>query len=96
MVWLLIGGVIGCIASVLMAAGILGLAYGGFTYTKEDQEASIGSVSLSIDDKRRVNNLRWAGGRRIDFCERLEAELVAIDSNVAGFRQHMNFQSCEI
>lgn len=48
-------------AIVLMAAGILGLAYGGFTYTADTHEARIGSMSLSIDDKRRVNIPVWAG-----------------------------------
>jgi TRAP-type C4-dicarboxylate transport system permease small subunit len=49
------------VAIVLMAAGVLGLAYGGFTYTEETHEANIGSLSLSIDDKRHVNIPVWAG-----------------------------------
>jgi TRAP-type C4-dicarboxylate transport system permease small subunit len=49
------------VAIVLMAAGVLGLAYGGFTYTEDTHEASIGSLSLSIDDKRRINIPVWAG-----------------------------------
>ena len=49
------------VAIVLMAAGVLGLAYGGFTYTEDRHEANIGSLSLSIDDKRRVNVPVWAG-----------------------------------
>jgi TRAP-type C4-dicarboxylate transport system permease small subunit len=49
------------VAILLMAAGILGLAYGGFTYTEDTHEANIGSLSLSIDDKRRVNIPVWAG-----------------------------------
>lgn len=48
-------------AILLMAAGILGLAYGGFTYTEDTHEANIGSLSISIDDKRRVNIPVWAG-----------------------------------
>lgn len=48
-------------AIALMAAGVLGLAYGGFTYTEDTHEASIGSLTLSIDDKRRVNVPVWAG-----------------------------------
>jgi len=48
-------------AIVLMAAGVLGLAYGGFTYTEDTHEASIGSLSISIDDKRRINVPVWAG-----------------------------------
>ena len=49
------------VAIVLMAAGVLGLAYGGFTYTEDSHEANIGSLSLSIDDKRRVYIPVWAG-----------------------------------
>ena len=48
-------------AIVLMAAGILGLAYGGFTYTEDTHEANIGSLSLSVNDKRHVNIPVWAG-----------------------------------
>jgi hypothetical protein len=33
-------------AIVLIAAGILGLVYGGFSYTKETDEAKIGSLEL--------------------------------------------------
>lgn len=49
------------VAIVLMAAGLLGLAYGGFTYTADTHEANLGSLSISIDDKRRVNVPVWAG-----------------------------------
>jgi hypothetical protein len=49
------------VAIVLMAAGVLGLAYGGFTYTEDTHEANIGSLTLSVDDKRRVNVPVWAG-----------------------------------
>ena len=48
-------------AIVLIAAGILGLAYGGFTFTEDTHKANIGSLSLSIDDKRHVNIPIWAG-----------------------------------
>lgn len=54
-------------AIVLMAAGILGLAYGGFTYTADTHEARIGPMSLSIDDKRRVNIPLWAGAGMLVF-----------------------------
>jgi TRAP-type C4-dicarboxylate transport system permease small subunit len=46
---------------VLIAAGILGLVYGGFSYTKETHEASIGSLELSVKDKETVNVPVWAG-----------------------------------
>lgn len=49
------------VAVVLMAAGILALVYGGFTYTADTHEANIGSMSISIDDERRVNVPVWAG-----------------------------------
>jgi hypothetical protein len=37
-----------------MAAGVLALAYGGFTYTEGTHEANIGSMHMSIDDRRHV------------------------------------------
>jgi len=49
------------VAIVLMVAGILGLAYGKFSYTKETHEAKIGSLELSVKDKETVNIPVWAG-----------------------------------
>ena len=46
---------------VLIAAGILGLVYGGFSYTKQTHEAKIGSLELSVKDKETVNVPVWAG-----------------------------------
>jgi len=46
---------------VLIAAGILGLVYRGFSYTTETHEAKIGSLELSMKDKERVNVPVWAG-----------------------------------
>ena len=46
---------------VLIVAGTLGLAYGGFTYTKETHEAKIGPLTLSVTDKETVNVPIWAG-----------------------------------
>ena len=48
-------------AIVLMVAGVLGLAYGKFSYTKETHEAKIGSLELSMKDKETVNIPVWAG-----------------------------------
>ena len=48
-------------ASVLIVAGILGLVYGGFSYTRDDQKAKIGSLELSVSDKKTVNVPVWAG-----------------------------------
>jgi uncharacterized membrane protein len=46
---------------VLIVGGILGLAYGGFTYTKETHETRIGPLVLSVTDKQTVNVPIWAG-----------------------------------
>ena len=46
---------------VLIAGGILGLVYGGFSYTKESHEAKIGPITLSVTDKERVNVPMWVG-----------------------------------
>ena len=49
------------VAVALMVAGILGLAYGSFTYTKETHEAKLGPIELSVKDKETVNIPVWAG-----------------------------------
>lgn len=48
-------------AFALIVAGALGLAYGGFTYTKDTHEAKLGPLELSIQDKETVNIPIWAG-----------------------------------
>jgi hypothetical protein len=45
---------------VLIAAGILGLAYQGFSYTKETHEAKIGPLELSVKDRETVSIPAWA------------------------------------
>ena len=40
---------------LFLVLGVLGLAYGGFSYTKETHKASIGSLELSVDEKKTVN-----------------------------------------
>lgn len=46
---------------LLVVGGVLALAYGGFTYTKETHETKIGPVVLSVTDKETVNVPIWAG-----------------------------------
>ncbi len=46
---------------VLLAAGVLALLYGGFTYTEESHDAKIGPFEVSVKDKERVNIPVWAG-----------------------------------
>ena len=48
-------------AIVLILAGVLGLAYGSFSYTKETHEAKLGPLELSVKEKERVNVPVWAG-----------------------------------
>jgi hypothetical protein len=48
-------------AIVLIVAGVLGLVYGSFSYTKETHQAKLGSLELSVKDKERVNVPVWAG-----------------------------------
>ena len=48
-------------AIVLILGGILGLVYGGFTYTRQTHEAKLGPIELSVKDKQTVNVPVWAG-----------------------------------
>ena len=43
------------IALILIVLGVLGLLYGGFTYTKERHTAKIGSMEISIKEEKTVN-----------------------------------------
>jgi hypothetical protein len=49
------------VAILLIVAGILGLVYGGFTYTKTTHEAKLGPLELTVKDKETVNIPIWAG-----------------------------------
>ncbi len=49
------------VAVLLVAAGILGLVYGGVTYTKATHEAKVGPFEMSFQDKETVNIPVWAG-----------------------------------
>ena len=46
---------------VLIVAGGLALAYGGFSYTKETHKAEIGPLKLQVSEKENVNVPQWAG-----------------------------------
>lgn len=45
----------------LIVAGVLGLAYGSFTYTKDTHEANLGPLNVTVSDKETVNIPVWAG-----------------------------------
>jgi hypothetical protein len=49
------------IAIVLIVAGVLGLVYGGFSYTKDTTAVKIGPIELSVKEKETVNIPMWAG-----------------------------------
>jgi multidrug transporter EmrE-like cation transporter len=48
-------------AIVLIVVGVLGLAYGSFSFTKETHEVKLGPIELSVKDKQTVNVPVWAG-----------------------------------
>jgi len=49
------------IGILLIVLGGLGLAYGGFTYTKDTHETDIGPLHMEVKDKEHVNVPVWAG-----------------------------------
>jgi hypothetical protein len=49
------------LAIVLIVAGLLGVMYGKFSYTKETHEAKLGSLELSFKEQQTVNVPAWAG-----------------------------------
>jgi LPXTG-motif cell wall-anchored protein len=49
------------VASVLIVAGILGLVYGTFSYTKATHDVKLGPLELSVKEKQTVNVPVWAG-----------------------------------
>ncbi|PWF49351.1 hypothetical protein [Massilia glaciei] len=48
------------IGALLIVAGVLGLAFGGFSFTKETHKANIGPINLSVEEKESVNIPLWA------------------------------------
>ena len=46
---------------VLLVAGLLGLAYGGFSYTKDSTAVKLGPIELTVKEKETVNIPLWAG-----------------------------------
>jgi len=44
---------------VLIVAGVAGLVYGGFSYTKEEHKAKLGPLQFSIQEKETVAVPVW-------------------------------------
>lgn len=53
--------VVKLIGVLLIAAGLIGLLYGGFTYTKTTHDAKVGPIEFSVKDKETINVPIWAG-----------------------------------
>ena len=49
------------VAVVIIAAGVFGLTYGGFTYTRHTDTTEIGPLSVTVKDREHVNVPMWAG-----------------------------------
>jgi uncharacterized membrane protein len=49
------------VAILLIVGGIIGLVYGGITYTSTTHDAKIGPVEVSVKEKETVNIPVWAG-----------------------------------
>jgi uncharacterized membrane protein YidH (DUF202 family) len=49
------------VAIVLIAAGAIALAYGGFSYTKDTTAVKLGPLELSVKERKTVNVPIWAG-----------------------------------
>ena len=49
------------VAIVLVVAGLLGLVYGGFSYTKDTTVVKLGPIEISAKEKQTVNVPMWAG-----------------------------------
>jgi multidrug transporter EmrE-like cation transporter len=49
------------VAIAFIVAGALGLAYGGFSYTKDTTALKIGPIELKVEEKQTVNVPVWAG-----------------------------------
>ncbi|MBC7918254.1 MAG: hypothetical protein H7Y28_10655 [Rhodoferax sp.] len=48
-------------ALALIIAGVLGLAYGSFSYTKDTHDVKLGPIELSVKEKQTINVPVWAG-----------------------------------
>jgi len=46
---------------VLLALGILAVAYGGFSYVKKTDQVNLGPIHFEVQDKERVNIPLWVG-----------------------------------
>lgn len=48
------------LALVLVVGGVLGLLYGGFSYTKDTSAVKLGPIELTVKEQKSVNIPIWA------------------------------------
>lgn len=53
------------IGIVVLVLGLLGMVYGGFSYTSQTHQAKIGPLELSVKEKQTVNIPMWAGAAAV-------------------------------
>lgn len=64
------------IGMLLLIAGVIAIAYGGFSYTKETHDVDLGPLEIEVEEKEHVNIPLWAGiaavvaGTAIMFSDR--------------------------
>ena len=80
------------VAIVLIVAGVLGLAYGSFSYTKDTTVVKLGPLEVSAKQKETVNVPIWAG-EALDLIDDLElaaplVQKIAHDAERALTRAH--------
>ena len=49
------------VSIILIVTGVLALAYGGFSYTKDTTVVKLGPLEISAKQKETVNIPMWAG-----------------------------------
>jgi hypothetical protein len=49
------------LALALIIGGVLGLLYGGFSYTKDTSAVKLGSLELTVKEQKNVNIPMWVG-----------------------------------
>jgi len=53
------------IGAALVVAGVLALAYGGFSYPKDTTAVKIGPMELSVKERKTINVPIWAGAAAV-------------------------------
>ena len=49
------------VAIALIVAGVLGLTYSSFSYTKDTDQVKLGPLEMTVKEKQTVNVPVWAG-----------------------------------